>query len=254
MLLPALMLSAFALGVARGARRWLLAGIAIALVIALFLTGSRGGLVGLAVAVVLGVAFAGPLRARAVTAVLALGAVAVVWFGFFAAPAAVDRVTNFTEGGGTGRTDLWSVAMAAVADHPVLGVGAGNFTVVEPQYAFSGVNVSRIDLVFDERKVVHNTYLHVLSELGVVGFAAFAGLLLAGLVAAFRSIRGFQRGSPDVELLVRGFAAAFGGVLAGYLFASAQYEKQLWLLLGVALALPSVARRAAEQDVAPTEP
>src|SRR5262245_21197661 len=194
MLLPALMLSAFALGAARGLRRSLLAGIAIALVIALFLTGSRGGLVGLAVAVTLAIAFAGPLRARAVTAVLALAAVAVVWFGFFAAPAEVDRVTHFTEGGGTGRTDLWSVALATFEDHPLLGVGAGNFTVVSPQYTFSDVNLPRIDLVFDERKVVHNTYLHMLSELGVVGFAIFGALLLAGFLAAARSIRGFQRG------------------------------------------------------------
>jgi O-antigen ligase len=248
LLLPALMLSAFALGGARGLKRMGLVAVAVATVVALFLTGSRGGLVALAVAVVVGVVVAGPLRARAVAMVLALTAVGLVWFGLFAPPETVDHVTNFTQGGGTGRTDLWSVAGEVVRDHPLAGVGAGNFTVVEPQYAFGDVNLPRIDLVFDQRKVVHNTYLHVLSELGLVGFVLFCALLAAGFVAAVRAIRGFRRGPWDVELLARGFAAAFGGVLAGYLFASAQYEKQLWLLLGLAFALPSVARALANAD------
>jgi hypothetical protein len=37
------------------------------------------------------------------------------------------------------------------------------------------------------------------------------------------------------------------GVLGAYVFLSAQYEKQLWLLLGLLVALPAVAA-AAEGD------
>ena len=59
-------------------------------------------------------------------------------------------------------------------------------------------------------------------------------------------IRAFARaGLQDAELLARGFLVGTIGMLAAFVFLSAQYEKQLWLLLGVVAALSSCAARSA---------
>ncbi len=180
---------------------------------------------------------------RAVVAVLAIAAVGVTYLAVLAPAATLERVTNFQNAGGTGRSDLWNVALRVAEDHPVLGVGAGNFILVEPEYSASGINISRIDIVFDQTKVVHNTFLQLQTELGAIGLAAFLLVVGAAVVGSFRSISR-MRGVPlDVELLVRGFTVGLLGVLAAYSFESSQYEKQLWLMLGVGLAIPSILRR-----------
>jgi O-antigen ligase len=152
-------------------------------------------------------------------------------------------VTKFSVGSGTGREDLWRVAIQMFKNHPLNGVGTGNFQVVEPRYALQNINLPRVDLVVDTPKVAHNTYLHVLTELGVVGFAAFAGMLLGALGLAWRAIHTLaRRGELRMEILGRGVLIGTIGMLAAYVFITAQYEKQLWLLLGICAALATLAR------------
>ena len=50
----------------------------------------------------------------------------------------------------------------------LLGVGAGNFSVLEPFYTVRAINLPRVDLIA-EGELVHNSYLQVLAELGIVG-------------------------------------------------------------------------------------
>ena len=66
------------------------------------------------------------------------------------------------------RESLWTVAGTMVSDQPLLGVGAGNFSVVEPFYTVRAINLPRVDLV-SEGELVHNSYLQVLAELGILG-------------------------------------------------------------------------------------
>lgn len=65
------------------------------------------------------------------------------------------------------RVVLWSDALDQVQDHPVLGVGPGNFALLSP------LARSDADLAW-----AHSAPMQVLAELGVVGF-----VLLAALVA-----------------------------------------------------------------------
>jgi O-antigen ligase len=251
LLITPLAVSAFVLAGARGLARAALLGVVLLLTVALLLSQSRGGLVSLAVVLVFTVVLAGPVRPRAVVAVLAIVAVGVTYLVVLAPAATLERVTTFANAGGTGRGDLWNVALRVAEDHPLLGVGAGNFILVEPEYSASGINISRIDIVFDQTKVVHNTFLQLLTELGAIGLAAFLLVVGAAVVGSFRAISR-MRGVPlDVELLVRGFTVGLLGVLAAYSFESSQYEKQLWLLLGVGLAIPSILRRLQAEAAQP---
>jgi competence ComEA-like helix-hairpin-helix protein len=243
-LLPALGLVLFMLVIENGVLvRLLLVGAAVVCALALFRTESRGGLVGLAVMLATGISLAGPVRARATMVALATSGFALAYFALIASPQALARVTSFGAGGGTGRPDLWAVALDITRAHPLLGVGAGNFPVVEPSYAFGNRNLTRFDVIVDTPRAVHNMYLNILVELGLVGFILFALLILGTFIVAGRALRAFVRGGDwEAEILARGLIVGTIGMLAAFFFLSAQYEKQLPLLLGVLIALSSLAR------------
>ncbi len=248
LLVPALVIAGFLLVAIRGAlRRWFVFGLVGVVAIALFLTESRGGLVALGSTLVFVPLFAGPVRARALTLVLTVAGVGIVYYGLIAPPEALARITNFTAGGGTGRTDLWGIATNMIKDHPVLGVGAGNFQLVEPSYALGNINLGQVSLVVDTPKVAHNTYLNVIAELGIIGMIPFLAVLLGAVIAAVRSVRALARsGQRELETISRGIVIGALAMFVAFLFISAQYEKQLWLMLGLLVALPSMVRRAVE--------
>ena len=243
-LLPALSFALFMLMTKKGILlRWLLLGAAFICALALFRTESRGGLIGLAVMLLASLALSGPVRARVTMMVLAISGLALVYFALIAPPQALARVTAFSEGGGSGRTDLWGIALDISRNHPLVGVGAGNFPLVEPSYAFGNRNLPRFDLIVDTPKVVHNMYLHVLVELGAIGFILFAVLIVCAFVTAIRALREFaQVRDLETEILARGIIIGTVGMLAAFFFFSAQYEKQLPLLLGVLAAFSSLPR------------
>lgn len=250
-LVPALVLAAFGLAAVKSALgRWALMVCVITFAICLFLTESRGGLVALVVVLVASIALAGRHRPQAVVLGLVVAGLGVGYYSLFASHEALQRLTEFFAGGGTGRTDLWAVALEIIGDHVVLGVGAGNFQIVEPAYATGTISLSSVNFIVDTPKVAHNTYLEVLAELGIVGLLAFAGLVLGCLSRLPSAIRSFARaGDLGDEALARGLFVGLLGMLAAYVFISGQYEKQLWLLLGLAAALGSVttAGRATER-------
>jgi len=242
-LVPALALAVFALPGASGAfERTFLGGGALVIAVAIFQTGSRGGLVGLAVASVVAIAFGGRLRGYVAAGLCGLAAAAALYFAFVASPQVSGRVLSFTSGGGSGRTDIWAVATQVARDHPFLGVGVGNFPLVEPSYASRTANLEQIDYIVTQPQVVHNSYLELLAELGVVGLVFFAALVAAALSLCMRAIRAFSRaGDVDPELIARGLLVGLAGMLAASFFLSAEYEKQLWLLVGLC---PALARMA----------
>jgi O-antigen ligase len=243
-LLPAIPIGLFALAIVRDRlARWALTVGLLVILASLFMTGSRGGLIGLGTMAIAAIILAGPLRQQVVFGVLMTTGVAVAYYTLFAPPAVLWRLTNFTAEGGSGRTDLWSVAMAMFRDHPLLGVGAGNFQVLEPSYALSSINLSDVQFIVDAPRWVHNTYLHVLVELGIVGFICFSVVVIGSLISGFKSLRRVARTAErDTEILARGFLIGVIGMLTAFVFLTAQYEKELWLLLGLTLALRTVSR------------
>ena len=245
-LIPALWLALFGLtSIAKPVVRWLLAIFSLTFVVTLILTESRGGIVGLGATFVAAVVFAGRMRARMIAVIFGVIAVAAVYLTLVAPPQAFSRLTSFTAEGGGGRTDLWQIAIDMFHDRPLLGIGSGNFTAVEPLYATKGIPIAQVRHVVDRPLVAHNMYLQMLAELGLVGFGAFLAVLTAAAWLLFRAAQIYER-LRDVrtEMLSRGLLVGIVGMYAAYFFLSAQYEKQLWLLLGLALATLSVAQRA----------
>jgi O-antigen ligase len=174
---------------------------------ALFLSASRGGLVGFVLELVLLIALS-LLRGRgrrqllaggiaSVLVVLVLTGGFVVWLG---AGGTLDRFETYrrlevSEGR---RTEIFKDSWRIFVDHPLLGTGAGTLQAVFPKY----------ETLYDGTMVTHshNDYVEALAETGLAG-----GVLCAAfLVLLFRG--GWQRLSKantsiDLALRIGAFSA-----------------------------------------------
>lgn len=122
------------------------------------------------------------------------------------------------------------IALDLFSEHPILGVGPRNFQeqYVDPKYRWvPGRTLEPRDL--------HNMYLAILVENGVVGFAAFAALLGAALVGLRRTLRATS--DPEIRILAEAIQFAFVGYLIACATVPAQTSKYTWILAAMAAAL-----------------
>jgi O-antigen ligase len=253
--LAAILVAGFSLAVAaflalRGAPGpRLAAGIAAALcAAALLLTGSRGGIISFGAALVMAVLVGGRWRGRVAVLALAMAAVTAAYITIYAPPEIQERFGAATQGEiqqQEGRFTLWAVAWRVVEDEPVRGVGVGNFKEVSGEYVLAPGTVFRTDRVIDEPAVVHNAYLQVQAEMGVIGLALYLAVLGTSLACGVVAAREFERrGDRAMGIMARGTVVAMSGVLAANFFISSETSKVLWLLLALGPALLGIARTA----------
>ena len=105
------------------------------------------------------------------------------------------------------RIVFMEIAIDAIQNHPVRGVGAGNFPWYASNYLFYQTDY---DLNGDN---VHNIYLTVFSELGLIGFALFAGMALSGIGGIIQ-----KRDTERIALLAIFVAWAVTGLFDHYIW------------------------------------
>ncbi|MDT8910147.1 O-antigen ligase family protein [Amycolatopsis sp. PS_44_ISF1] len=201
-------------------------------------TFSRGGALGLAAALAW-------LLARRVlpwrVLVAAAASVAVLGLGalLLTGPQLARAVQEKTFIAGTNvdtRELRWQAAARMVAAHPVLGVGPGSFRT---HYAAESHN-AEID---EQTPVAHNMYLEVAAELGLPGFALFAGVIGVAALTSERTVRRAGPSSPArVEAIV--IQASLLAVLVTSAFLSEQYYLPLWSLAALGVAAETRIRKA----------
>lgn len=212
-----------------------LAGIAAALCLTGILVSlSRGGLIGVAAALVIAVAVGGRWRRRVLALCGSLAALAAGYYAFFASLPAQERVLNVGGGNGTGRLELWTVALRMIAAHPLNGVGTGQFPISSVHYLLRPGLFETGAFILSTPKVTHNTYLNVVAELGIVGGALFVAILifcLGCMLLAVKRVR--EAGDERMEILLRGLVVGIGGYLVALMFISENTAKLLWILLAL---------------------
>jgi O-antigen ligase len=242
-LVPAIVLAGMFAATARGPERRALALLAIPLLmVGVVLTQSRGAFIGLLAMIIAGLVFA--RRWRLQIALATLGVIVVAAAAFAAYPGALARLTDSEASGSSGRADLWTVAWRVSEDHPVVGVGLANYPVVAADYVRRPGTLTSVKLIADEPHVVHNTYLSMLAESGVVGAAIFLGIVLAALDALRRAARRLEAREHTAQ---RAFAVsvliAAIGTLTTAFFLSSGPDPRMWLLLALAPAALSASER-----------
>jgi O-antigen ligase len=206
--------------------------------IAFAATQSRGGLVAAAI-VLLAAAVIYRRHRREVAVAIAL-VVAVAGLTVALYPSALSRITSFDDGG-AGRSTLWLVAWRIGRDLAPEGAGLNNFRVVAPNYVRQPGSLRYVGQI-DYPHIVHNTYLQLLAETGVIGLCLFVAVAAACLSAARRAMKVFERvGRADLARLSRVVLLAGVAVLATQLFDTTVDDMRFWVVLALGPALLTVA-------------
>lgn len=168
-------------------------------------------------------------------AVLIAGATSLILIGLvlFGPDIILSRLTSNDQGSAYGRITLDQTALAMISDHPLVGVGLNNYTLASPQYDV-GVRDGQ------SPPVVHNAFLLIAAETGLVGLTAFLAFLAILLVQALRIVD--LATNDTVWVAGVGIFSAFVALtvhsMADYaLLGSLQVFTQFWLLAGLSAAL-----------------
>jgi O-antigen ligase len=209
---------------------------------ALYFTGSRGGLIAYAGMVLVSIYFLTPRRVAISRVLLATVLSAVIVIPLQPEAAAESRLQEVDESTSVSRLALWGAAGAMFLQHPVLGVGYGNYRSLYNDY-IPGMEPNQLD--------AHNLYLQFLAETGIVGFLAFCILIVSLIRAAIKLARSSDR-------LYRVVGIGMGGALAAtlmhgmvdFLFnVSPQFGALFWLVMALGLvALKQSSRSREDHD------
>ncbi|MBI4167046.1 MAG: O-antigen ligase family protein [Acidobacteria bacterium] len=151
------------------------------------------------------------------------------------------------------RIALWMVGLHMLRDHPLLGVGIGNYP--------NAYTRDYVDPAITTRAMAcHSMYIQALSETGLTGMA----IVLVVLYACFRlnshTRRRIGMTWPEERqsfeyCLALGLDLALVGFLAGAVFLSVLFYPMLWILVGLSVGLHvACARRQTESETPAPNP
>jgi putative inorganic carbon (HCO3(-)) transporter len=203
---------------------------------------SRGAFVGLAALLVWSV-LTGRVPVRGALLGVAV-VVSVAALGFTLFGPIVQRQTQsrsrISSKNVTSRQAFWSGALRMAEDRPLTGVGPDRFGREAQNYV-------RNNPIALRHPVVHNTYLEVLAESGIVALLGFLAYL-SGTWRVLMHARRRARTSEDVDVtrLVTALQSTLLFALVAGFFISAQLTTPFWLIGGLATVFAGVeAERAA---------
>jgi|GEM_PF-310023 len=209
----------------------------------IFLTYSRGGFLALLFAMgVLLIQYRPNFMPLLFTGVLLVGALQ------FLPATYIDRIgtlgqffslqsSQVSDPSFRGRLSENTAAWQMFLDHPLLGIGIGNYKINYQDY-------SR-DIGLDPRRsnrTPASLYLELLSEQGIVGTAIFFILLFIVLRGLFVARKQFvEMHLDDMSFLSKALLAGFAGYMFSAIFKNSAYGNAFWVIVGLAIAAGQVA-------------
>jgi len=204
---------------------------------AVFLTGSRGGFLAFVVVAAIciwGFAIRGH---RIYLLVFAVLAGLVLWQ--FAGGMLVGRLKgtfNVNEdaaaayASGQARQELLLQSIKITKQHPLFGVGPGNFQQVSGSW-----------------HETHNSFTEMSAEGGVPALVLYMLILWTGF-KNLSAIKRLARGQRESSLLARALLASLAGYVVGSFFLSVAYQFFPYILVAYTIALTSIAQKSAAQS------
>jgi O-antigen ligase len=201
----------------------------------LVLTLSRGAFVGLAVGIAF-LAWTEPRTRKTVAlSIIVVAAVAAGLATMYRATwlTAVNAKERVAAENVESRVELWHAASIITVEHPLLGIGPGNFS------SEAGETLDRPEGA--PTFVAHDAYLEVAAEFGIGGLIAFMAFLVMQWSRLGRAVS-----RPDVHRLASAVRVSFVIALVGALTLSEQFFAPIWITASLATLLeaPSEERSA----------
>ncbi|MGH9878740.1 MAG: O-antigen ligase family protein, partial [Nitrososphaerales archaeon] len=192
--------------------------------VGLVLSGTRTALIGALPGMAFGLAVLTRLRLSArVAALLLLTSAAFILLPYVQELRSFQRLgttyAELTEGTLNNRINNWREGLVTFTQHPLLGIGGNQY-------------LSQNSL----GKLAHNSFLSVLVELGLIGFALFGSILTYAVISAW--------GQPKWDArfwLTTLLVWAIGASALTY-----EYRKATWLFLSFVIASAAVTRNRDE--------
>jgi len=125
------------------------------------------------------------------------------------------------------RINIWKSTINMIKDHPLIGIGPGNYRIIYPEYRISDKKSNKTF------SFSHNIFSNITSEMGFIGLILFTWIIIITMK------RGFYISS--ISPLYRGIQAAFIGTLIHEQFdciiMGVDIGGAFWLIVGLITAI-----------------
>jgi putative inorganic carbon (HCO3(-)) transporter len=181
---------------------------------AIFLTGSRGALIGVAVTILV-IAMRSRQRLLGLWLIPAF-IVAYQWQAGKVMKERADTISEYsTETSASSRLEAWAAALNMISDHPLTGVGLNSFGPAFPHYSDK------------TPREAHNTLFQITAESGIFAGTAYLLIVVSSIVGLWRQgsrLRPIESepGANTLYLISEATLVAFCGLFACSMFLSLQ--------------------------------
>jgi putative inorganic carbon (HCO3(-)) transporter len=185
---------------------WLAAlPVSVLFLLAVYLTGSRGAILGLAV--LIGLLLVRRLKTTGAVITTALGGLALLAVNAY-------KTRTISMQGGLDRLAIWSDGLSYFKQSPIWGIGARSFASTNGMTA-------------------HNSYLLVAAELGIVGLFIWMSIIVVTIFQLGQVPAIVGKTNPQLARWAVGLRISLGGYLFTSFFLSRAYELPLYMSLGM---------------------
>src|SRR6266478_4926229 len=129
-----------------------------------------------------------------------------------------------------GRADQLQTFYTVFAEHPLVGVGPGGFAAWVPRVVPGG-----------KAQEMHNSYLGVLGETGLIGGLIMLGLLADVMVRTLRFLLWAVRArDPDALMAARALCVSYAAILMYGMLNYGLRQRHFWFVVALTVAVPHV--------------
>lgn len=221
----------------------------------MILTFSRGTFVTLAVLLVV-IMFMGYIRPHKLIpgAVIALLLIGMVMPEYIERVSTVGSLTGLLSNETTGAREAdgslrgrYAETMAALnvfLEHPVIGVGPGQFFKFYSMKYGNEIGTKHLK----KGRRAHNLYLEIAADTGIFGFVSFMAIVLLLLYQLWQAARHLRASRPELAHLATACVLALLAYLGTAMFLHLSYQRYYWLLIAMVSAALKIIRTEAEKE------
>lgn len=164
---------------------------------------------------------------------------------YWARMSTIQTYEEVEDNSALGRLHFWKVALDMAGDNPVLGVGFSGYEAAYNEYDFSYGQ-------FGRNRSPHSNWFAIVADLGYVGAALYAAVVLAALRTCWRVKRLGARipALANLGFYARALETSIVAWMVGGTFTVFAYNEMFWNLIGLCFVLGFLADDALKKTAA----